>query len=63
MKSQSILAGRHERIHWECVESEKVRIKRALLDLPGTSTPSTGTTRVSRILARVTRIVDSTVIE
>ena len=35
MKSQSISSGRHETIHLECVETEKVRIKRALPDLPG----------------------------
>ena len=23
MKSQSILSGRHEMIHWECVDTEK----------------------------------------
>ena len=34
MKSQSISSGRHETIHLECVETEKVRIKRALPDLP-----------------------------
>ena len=29
-------SGRHEMIHWECVETEKeVRIKRALPDLSG----------------------------
>jgi hypothetical protein len=34
MKSQTISSGRNDKIHWECVETEKVRIKRALLDLP-----------------------------
>ena len=34
IESWSILSGRHEMIHWECIETEKVLIKRALLDLP-----------------------------
>ena len=31
-----ISSGRHETIHWDCVETEKVRIERALPKLPGT---------------------------
>ena len=35
MKSQSILSGRHETIHWECVDTVNMPIKRVIPDLPG----------------------------